>query len=133
MASKLAHVELGPAGNIIRIFRDKSWLTCLNPVRITDRSEAVGEIRRQVFKRCYNPETQNYECQRCGRFISGTSGEMNEKRPKGAGGGKTGGEVSLDNCEALCRPCHQGTPDSAHGNRRWQTAKLSPEGQNGNY
>jgi 5-methylcytosine-specific restriction endonuclease McrA len=51
--------------------------------------------------------------------------EMNEKKIK-----SLGGEVSLENCEALCRSCHQTGPDAFHANRRWQTAKIkSEEGQ----
>jgi hypothetical protein len=32
--------------------------------------------------------------------------------------------VSVENCEALCHACHQGDADSAHGNRRFQSAKI---------
>ena len=92
-----------------------------------DRAKAVGAIRAQVYDRA-EVENEEHECERCGRFITWDSFEMNEIRPKGAGGGKTGGEVSLENCEALCHGCHQGSPDSAHGNRRWQTSKIKSEG-----
>jgi 5-methylcytosine-specific restriction endonuclease McrA len=129
--TKSVRVELDGIGNVVRIFRDHSWLN-YDPefVRIMDRAEAVGEIRYQVYSRTRN-EDGYHECEKCGREIKWETMEMNEKRPKGAGGGKTGGEVSLTNCEALCPSCHQGNKDSAHGNRRWHTAKLpvSPEGQ----
>ena|SRR5271166_6604975 len=129
MPPKLVHVQINPEGLPIRIFRDKSWrLLPEDQVRTMDRAHAVGAIREQVFERALNLETQVYECECCGRTITPETGEMNEKRPKGAGGGKTGGEVSLENCEALCRSCHQTGPDAAHKARRWQTSKLSPEG-----
>ena len=142
MPSKLVRVELGDEGLPIRIFRDKSWRTCTNPVQLMDRAKAVCSIREQVFDRTEIRESNNpltrvceevgftteHECERCGRRITWETFEMNEIRPKGAGGGKTGGEVRLENCEALCHQCHTGSPDSAHGNRRWQTAKLDPEG-----
>lgn len=135
MPSKLVRVELGDEGLPIRIFRDNSWLTCENPVQLMDRARAVLSIREQVFWRARDFKNMRpvfcieaYACERCGRRITWETFEMNEIRPKGKNGGKTGGEVSLENCEALCHACHQGGPDSAHGNRRWQTAKLDPEG-----
>lgn len=126
---KLVRVEIGSNGLPCRIFRDKSWKTC-NSVQIMDRGKAVGAIRTQVWDRSETPDGW-HECERCGRLIGWDTFEMNEKRPKGAGGGKTGGEVSLQNSEALCHQCHQGNPDSAHGNRRWQTSKIKfDKGQN---
>ena len=122
--SKTVRVELDSIGNVVRIFRDKSWRDFPEDrVRIMDRSEAVGWIRMEVYERSRG--LQGPSCERCGRQIAWNTFEMNEKRPKGAGGGKTGGEVSLENCEALCHQCHLGNKDSAHGNRMWQTAKLS--------
>lgn len=85
----------------------------------TTKAEAVRDIREQVFERTKNPLTGLSECENCGRIITWKTGEMNEVVPKGSWGG-----VSLDNCEALCHDCHQVGPDSRHGNRRWQTAKL---------
>jgi len=129
MPSKSVHVEIGPNGLPIRIFRDKSWKTC-ESVQIMDRAHAVGSIRAQVFDRSEVDSPAGgelHECENCGRIITWETFEMNEKRPKGAGGGKTGGEVSLENCEALCSQCHQGNPDSAHGDRRWHTAKLKDQ------
>jgi len=120
MPSKIVHVEMGLNGLPIRIFRDKKWLD-YPTVEIT-KAEAVKGIRTQVFRRCWNPLSGNFECEKCGRTITWISGEMNERIPKGSGG-----EVSLDNCEALCRSCHQTGPDAAHKDRRWQTAKLSPK------
>jgi 5-methylcytosine-specific restriction endonuclease McrA len=127
MASKTVRVELGPNGLPCRIFRDKSWRDLPEEsVRKMDKAAAVGAIRAQVFDRASGEDGDYTECERCGRRITWDGFEMNEKLPKGSGG-----EVSLKNCEALCHACHQGGPDSAHGDRRWQTSKLSPEGQNG--
>lgn len=126
---KMVRVLLGPDSRAIRIFRNKDWLTCDGEMILVKRSAAVGQIRDQVFERAKNPETGQFECEKCGRIITWETGEMNEKRPRGAGGGFTGGEVSLENCEALCHGCHQGEEDSAHGNRRWHSSKiLSEEG-----
>lgn len=131
MPHKLVRVLIGEKGLPVKIFRDKSWLNYSeDEIGWMSKAEAVGLIRKQIFERVKNPLSGQFECAKCGKIITEQSGEMNEKRPKGAGGGKTGGEVSLENCEALCHQCHQGSPDSAHGNRRWQTAKLSPKGQN---
>ena len=128
--SKVVRVEIANTGLPVRIFRDKSWKTCPNLVMLMDRAMAVAGIRGQVFDRAYNDELRIYECARCGRTITPETGEMNEIRPKGKNGGQTGGEVSLDNCEALCHQCHQGHEDSAHGNRKWHTSKIkSEEGQ----
>jgi 5-methylcytosine-specific restriction endonuclease McrA len=119
--SKTVRVEIGPEGNVLRIFRNKEWKDLpTESVRLMDRSEAVKAVRVQVFDRAFNEDTEQIECERCGRKINWSTGEMNEVVPKGSGG-----EVSLANCEALCNRCHTGSPDSAHGNRRWQTAKLS--------
>ena len=119
--SKIVHVELGEDGRPIRIFRTKAWLDCPNTI-LTDRALAVRLIREQVFDRSIvfdPPEEEHNECERCGRTITWDSFEMNEKILKGKRG-----EVSLENCEALCHACHTGDADSAHGNRRWQSAKI---------
>jgi hypothetical protein len=122
--TKLVRVQIGPNGLPIRIFRDKSWRYLPeDEVQIMDRANAVGAIRAQVFDRSETEDGNNNECENCGRYITWKSFEMHESLPKGSGG-----EVSVENCEALCHKCHTGSPDSAHGNRRWQTAKLSPEG-----
>ena len=133
MAGKLVHVEIDGTGLPCRIFRNKDWRKLPDDHVLTmTKADAVGVIRQRVFRRSQKSLGQA-ECEKCGRYITEDSFEMNEIRPKGAGGGKTGGEVSLSNCEALCHSCHQGSPDSAHGNRRWQSAKItSDEGPNGN-
>lgn len=126
--SKLVRVEIGPNGLPCRIFRDKSWKTC-DSVQIMDRGKAVGAIRAQVYDRATgdSPAGGEYsECERCGRTIRWDTFEMHETIPKGKGG-----EVSLTNCEALCKACHQTGPDAAHRDRRWQTSKIkSNKGQN---
>lgn len=127
--SKQVRVEIGLNGLPIRIFRDKSWRDLpVDQVQIMDKTQAVGAIRAQIYDRAFETESGGWsaataDCDRCGRTISWETFEMHETIPKGKGG-----EVSLKNCEALCHGCHTGNPDSAHGNRRWQTAKLSPEG-----
>jgi 5-methylcytosine-specific restriction endonuclease McrA len=124
MKAKLVRVLIGPEGHPVRIFRNKDWRDSpAGQVVEMTKAEAVGSIREQVFARAKNPLTGQIECQTCGRTITWKSGEMNEIVAKG---NHNLGEVSLENCEALCRECHTGSPDSAHGNRRWQTAKLSP-------
>jgi hypothetical protein len=126
--SKQVRVEIGPNGLPCRIFRDHYWKTCENEVQIMDRGKAVGAIRAQVFDRATGDSPaggETSECERCGRYIRWDTFEMHETLPKGKGG-----EVALSNCEALCHQCHQGGPDSAHGNRRWQTSKSGPKGPN---
>jgi hypothetical protein len=120
MKKKVVWVELGDHDLPIRIFRNKDWARLpADRIRKMDRGEAVGIIRFQVYNRA------DGKCECCGVEQLWSVGEMNEKRPKGAGGGLTGGEVSLDNCEWLCNSCHQSGPDARHANRRWQSAKLT--------
>ena len=128
MPSKFVHVQLGPDNRPIRIFRTKDWRDLPEGMYTQmTKAEAVGSIREQVFERARveGPGSSGdwFECERCGRRITPGTGEMHETTPRGKGG-----EQSLENCEALCHQCHTGSPDSAHGNRRWQTAKLDPEG-----
>ena len=121
---KQVRVEIGPNGLPCRIFRDASWKTC-DCVQIMDRAKAVGAIRAQVYDRATGDSPAGgelAECERCGRIIRWETFEMHETIPKGKHG-----EVSLSNCEALCHACHQGGPDSAHGNRRWHTSKIKPD------
>ena len=122
--SKQVHVQIGLNGLPIRIFRDKSWRDLPeDQVQIMDKAHAVYAIRAQVFDRAdasgLEGEGHTSECERCGRTIQWENFEMHETIPKGSGG-----EVSVENCEALCHNCHTGNPDSAHGSRRWHTAKI---------
>ena len=120
MPPKMVRVELGDNGLPVRIFRkDKKWLECPeDKLAWMAKAEAVGKIREQVYER--SRSSIGPGCERCGKRITWDSFEMHETVPRGKGG-----EQSLENCEALCWWCHQGSPDSAHGNRRWQTSKLS--------
>ena len=129
MPSKIVRALMGQNGRAEKIFRDKTWLDSpVERVYQTTKKEAVADIREQVFERCGGDSPAGgeiHECEECGRRITWDTMEMHEKIPKGKHG-----EVSLENCVALCHLCHTGSADSAHGNRRWQTAKLSPEGSN---
>lgn len=114
--SNIVRVELGDFGNIIRIFRkDKRWLQVAEDrLALVPKIDAVREIRMQIFKRsCGKCEFD------CGNNISWDSMELHEKIPRGKHG-----EISLQNSVALCHNCHTGSPDSAHGDRRWQTSKI---------
>lgn len=122
--AKSVRVQLGEDSLPIRIFKDRSWrLLPSHQVQLMDRARAVGIIRVQVFERAFNEEINQFECERCGRVITPATGEMHEVVPKGSGG-----EVSLENSEAICRNCHTAGPDAAHAGRRWHPAKLRPEG-----
>lgn len=108
---KVVTAQLDEHGRVVRIFKTgkdaaRFHLPVGHTFSETDRTEAVREIRRQVFER------QDYLCRHCPNLITWAAGEMNEIVPKGRGG-----EVSLDNCEALCHDCHQGRT-GVHGNRR---------------
>jgi 5-methylcytosine-specific restriction endonuclease McrA len=122
MPTKGVRVLLNEENRPVRIFRDRTWRDFPEGqvVEMT-KAEAVGSIREQVFDFARNPLTGQFECRNCGRIITWKSGEMNELIPKGSGG-----EVSLENCEALCNSCHQTGANARHSDRRWQTAKLSP-------
>ena len=123
MRLKIVKALRGENGRICRIFRnDKAWLSfSAEQICTTTKAEAVLDLREQVFELSKNPLTGLAECCKCGRSITWESMEMHEIVFRGRGG-----EQSLENCEALCRECHTGSQDSAHGNRRWQTAKLGP-------
>lgn len=126
MPSKLVHVEI-ENGLPIRIFRTKEWrLLPDDRIGTMSRAEAVCKIREQVFERATGDSPAGgeiIECDRCGKRITWETGEMHETLPKGKGG-----EVSLANCEALCRNCHTAGPDAAHADRKWQTAKIKSDG-----
>lgn len=122
MKAKLVHVELDDSGLPCRIFRDRSWRSFPEDnISLAAKSFAVAAIRKRVFDRSKNDDGIA-ECERCGRYITWDSFEMNEKILK-----SLGGEVSLENCEALCQDCHQTGPDAYHADRRWQSAKIKSE------
>ena len=116
----LAHVQVGEQGEVVRIFRTtKDYISYRLQfpefVKTMSKAAAVGEIRRQVFERAKNA------CEWCGTRLTWDTGEMHERIHRG-----DGGEQSLANCIMLCRRCHTAPiPSSAHGNRRWHTAKVS--------
>ena|ERR1700728_1024800 len=123
---KLVRVELGDHGLPIRIFRkDKKWLQCpTERLYNMPKADAVTLIRLQVFQRAggevYEGETTiRGKCEECSAPITWDTMEQHEKIFKGRGG-----EVSLENCLALCHDCHTGSTTSKHGDRRWQTAKV---------
>jgi 5-methylcytosine-specific restriction endonuclease McrA len=100
-------------GNPIRVFRNGAMARVSNAynedrVREWPRIDAVRAIRTEVFKRANN------QCERCGSRLTWNNGEMDEKIPRGQGG-----EISIENCWLLCHGCHQGHPNSKHGNRIW--------------
>lgn len=105
--------ELGPTGLAIRIFRNKRMavLCQVNPsrglapepvIRQMRRDVATAQIRQQVFER------DGWACVKCGQALSWALAEMDEKESRGRGG-----EVSVENGQTLCRPCHTG-PGGKH-------------------
>lgn len=113
--SVLVYVEGVIGGRITRIFHGFPDAPPASGCehRLEVRRTAVEQIRRQVFERSRN------ECENCGARITWNSMHMHEQVLKGKGG-----EVSLENCHALCGDCHEWRPDSEHGNRRWQSARV---------
>lgn len=111
MPKQLVWVEVD-GDRPIRILRNhlEVWKLPLEQVRQWPKSEAVKNIRDQVFDRCKG------ECEHCGKRVTKLTGELHEMIHK-----SLGGEVSLDNCRFLCHGCHQGRKDSEHGERRWQS------------
>lgn len=119
MAKQLVYVEISPeTEKPIRILKHFSDGLSLPPERVTQmaRSVAVGYIREQVFSRA--KRGMIIMCEFCGNTITPGTGQMHEKHFKGKGG-----EVSLDNCVAICNECHIGKTGE-HGNRRFQSSKI---------
>lgn len=110
--SEFVDVWLNADGKIHGIFPKRADALCsalgaTGGVRLdVPRSEAVSEIRRQVFER------DDYTCVHCGELVTWKTGHMDEFVSRGKGG-----EVSVDNCQTLCANCHIG-PQGKHGNRR---------------
>lgn len=97
-------VEKDASGNIIRIFRTPGAAAASKGIVVEwPRKDAVEAIRRQVFKRSGN------ECEYCGGPVTWKF-HMHEKIPRGERG-----EISLENCVALCSDCHL---NGEHGNRK---------------
>lgn len=120
--------EVDDRGDPIRIFRTvkATFSYPVESVKEFPKTFAVGMIRSKVFARTGCTPHQPGACEWCGRTIiwqagEWNSGHMHEKHFKGKGG-----EVSVENGVAICRPCHTGR-DGAHGNRRWHSAKLKEQ------
>ena len=124
---KKVRVELGDNGLPVRIFRrDKKYLTIpLDRWIWMTKADATGLIRLQVFERA-GGKVEGGEtlvpgnCEKCERPIWWETFENHEKVFRGRGG-----EVSLENCQALCPSCHQWGPNAIHQDRRWQTARIT--------
>lgn len=120
---KMAWVELSESGLAIRIFRNMKMAAVhapnpnrgLVPEPIMGQmgyAEAIGQIRRQVFKR------DDYCCVKCGAAVVWergqiNSGEMDERQARGkcvadGNGHYRSGEISVENCQTLCKKCHTG-------------------------
>lgn len=104
--------EIDPkTDRIIRIFKVPKRaldLSIQNPelIREYPRSEAIKEIRLQVFARA------DGKCEYCGRPITWDTGELHEELPRGKGG-----EYSLANSRAICFRCHR-EDERGHKSRR---------------
>ncbi|MCU1301754.1 MAG: hypothetical protein JWQ87_2038 [Candidatus Sulfotelmatobacter sp.] len=110
MSRNRVWVEL-QGGKIARIFRSqgaaaKSQAAEEDRIREYPRKDATEAIRRQVYERA------NGECENCGKRLTWGTLHMNERIPR-----SKGGEVSVENGQALCYACHEGRLDSVHGNR----------------
>lgn len=108
-SDKMVWVELGAYRRIIRIFRSRSAAFHLTAKqKVTNavemkRSEAVGEIRHQIFVRSRG------NCEICDAPIPEKTMHMHEQKHRGRGG-----EISLENSLAICATCHF----RAHRDRR---------------
>ena len=77
-----------------------------------DRSLAVGQIRYAVLDR------DGWCCVHCGQPVNMETSELDEKQARGQcdqqpDGEFQSGEVSVENCQILCRKCHTG-PGGKH-------------------
>jgi 5-methylcytosine-specific restriction endonuclease McrA len=77
-----------------------------------DRSQAVRQIRYAVFDR------DGWQCIHCGQLVDKQSGELDERQARGKckqqpDGDFQSGEVSIANCQTMCRQCHTG-PGGKH-------------------
>lgn len=118
-------VELGELGDARRIFKSKKAAVkaqvdgTLRPVVLMPYAIAIGQIRRIVFELCERM------CVKCGQVLiyergSWNSMEMDERQARGKIVQKDGeylsGEISVENCQSLCRTCHTG-PGGKHDRR----------------
>lgn len=113
MSRTRVYVELDPSSTrVIRIFTAAGLarIAQIEGRNVTEwpRLNAKESIRRQVFERA------NKECEDCCRPISWGQMHLHEKIFR-----SHGGEVSLDNCMALCYRCHNGSAGARHPQLQW--------------
>lgn len=113
---KTVWVELGLDGRAIRIFRNKksaysAYETPGPSIAKLDRSQAVREIRRQIYDR------QQGRCLYCPTLLSWAGMHLHEKQHRGQGG-----EISLANSAGLCYNCHI---NGEHGDRKPNFQKVN--------
>lgn len=122
-------VELGPTGLAVCIFRNKKAAAHFSvanpdaPIRLMLYKLAVEQIRRQVFKR------DGFMCVKCGAELVWEAGrpnsaEMDEVQARGDcqqgdDGEYHSGEVSVENCQTLCEPCHTGPKGKHQRQPQW--------------
>jgi 5-methylcytosine-specific restriction endonuclease McrA len=119
---RIVLVEVDASGEAIRIFRTaKAAAQSSVPQHKIEEQEkaiAVRTIRHKVFELARNRDGL-IECEECGKFITWDTGHMHEVHARGKRDKDgTYGEVSVDNCVAICASCHIG-PNGAHGDRKW--------------
>jgi hypothetical protein len=124
--SKTVHCEIDAAGDVIRIFKFAKDARALpaEAVREYPKAYAVEQIRRFVFERSKDMDGVSC-CEFCGASLTWESGHMHERHAKGKQIDGVFGEVSRANSCFICSGCHTERPDSAHGDRRWQSAKVN--------
>lgn len=113
MSRTRVYVETDSTGaNIIRVFKSVG-LAAMAQVEgrsVTEwpRKDAVESVRRQVFERAKK------SCEDCGKPVTWSQLHLHEKHSRGRGG-----EISLDNCMALCYLCHNGSAGARHPQLQW--------------
>lgn len=110
-------------GQPVRIFRNYK-IACQADlddgsvlIRVEERW-AVGHIRRQVFDR------DRFRCVVCGEPGNWDELEMDERVARGtcvevSKGEFRSGEVSVANCQTLCKSCHTGIGGKHDRNPQW--------------
>jgi hypothetical protein len=99
--------EIGLDGFAVRILKNLKHSFSLDRVEFMLRSQAVTEIRRQIWDRAKRT------CEHCGKRLTHSAFEMHENIWRGRGG-----EVSVDNGRCLCVYCHQNDIVAGHGKRK---------------
>lgn len=121
---KFVSAEVDEDGSALRIFRSRKLAAIFEAgggrVLLLSKAEAVGAIRRKVFSRAENT------CENCGEPVTEKTGHMDEKHAKGKRDAEGNfGEVSVENGQVLCPPCHIG-PFGKHGDRKWNGRTVKP-------